>query len=491
MIEGGGGTIGVVGTGVIGSGWVVRALAAGRDVVATDPAPGAEGRLRAEVERAWPAARRLGLLDGADPDRLEWAPDAAGVAARSGFVQEAVPEREDLKRKVLAEIDAAAPPGAVIASSSSGLLPSRLQADCPGAERVLVGHPFNPVYLLPLVEIVAGDQTSPASVEAAAALYRSLGMHPLVVRREIDGYVADRLQEALWREALHLVDRGIATTAEVDDAIVYGPGLRWAGMGTFLTYHLAGGPGGMGHFLDQFGPALDLPWTDHRAPPLTPELRAALVAGTAEQAHSRSPAELADLRDDYLLAVMQALRPSGLGAGRVVASQEARRLAAGARQRWREGIAVPAPLSLYSCRVEPEWVDYNLHMGESFYLYAFGWASDALFRYAGIDEAYREAGHSFYTVESHINYLAEATVGDLLTFTTQVLAVDAKRLHFFHTMSIDGEVAATTEQMLLHVDTAAGRTAPILDGPRRALEAVAAAHAVLLRPANAGRVMEL
>ncbi len=476
-------TFGVVGTGAIGSGWAVRALAAGRDVVATDPAPGAEPRLRAAVERAWPAARRLGLLPGADPGRLRWVGDAAAVAAAADFVQESVPEREGVKREVLAKLDAAAPPDIVIASSSSGLLPSRLQADCAHPERVMVGHPFNPVYLLPLVEVVAGEQTSPGTVSAAVATYQALGMHPLVVRREIEGYVADRLQEALWREALWLVARGVASPAEIDEAIVYGPGLRWAGLGPAAVFHLAGGEGGMSHALDHFGPGLDLPWTDLPPPPLTDDLRAALVDATA----ATPPAEL---RDDYLLAVMQALRPAGLGGGRIVAEHEARRLAGTAPAPWQPGDEAPAPLELYRCRVEPEWVDYNLHMGESFYLFAFGWASDALFRYVGIDEAYRQAGHSFYTAESHITYRREAASGDPLRFTTQVLAADGKRLHLFHTMLDDaGAEIATTEQMLLHVDTRTGRTAPTLPGPRRALEAIAAAHAALPRPADAGNVI--
>ncbi len=476
-------TFGIVGAGAIGSGWAVRTLAAGRDVVATDHAPGAEAKLRAAVDRAWPAARRLGLLPGADPARLRWVDDAAAVAVAASFVQECVPERESVKREVLAKLDAAAPPQVVIASSSSGLLPTRLQADCSHPERIVVGHPFNPVYLLPLVEVVAGERTSPATVAAATATYRALGMHPLVVRREVEGYVADRLQEALWREALWLVTRGVATPAEIDEAIVYGPGLRWAGMGPAAVFHLAGGDGGMAHALDHFGPGLDLPWTDLPPPPMTDELRAALVDATA----GTPPAEL---RDDYLLAVMQALRPAGLGGGRTVAEHEGRRLAATAPSRWQPGDQVPAPLELYRCRVEPEWVDYNLHMGESFYLFAFGWASDALFRYVGIDEGYREAGHSFYTAESHITYRREAASGDPLRFTTQVLAVDEKRLHLFHAMlDDDGDEIATTEQMLLHVDTGSGRTTPTPPGTQRALEAIAAAHAALPRPTDAGRVI--
>ena len=485
-------TFGVVGAGVIGSGWATRALARGLDVVAADPAPGAEDRLRAAVWAAWPAATRLGLFPGADPDRLTFVAEPEGVVAAADFIQESVPEREELKQDVLRRIDGAAPAGLVVASSSSGLLPTRLQRRCAHPERLLVGHPFNPVYLLPLVEVVPGAATDAATVNRAADVYRDLGMHPLVQHTEIEGYLSDRLQEAMWREALHMVSDGVATTRELDEAIIYGPGLRWAAMGTCLTFHLAGGEGGMRHMLEQFGPALQLPWTKLEAPVLTPELVEAMVDGTLEQAEGRSVSELTALRDDYLISVMRALRPVGIGAGNIIADREARIGAAVAPTPWEPGDIVAAPLRLYECRVAPDWVDYNQHMSESFYLLAFGWASDALFRYVGIDEKYREAGHSFFTVETHINYLAEASLGDRLRFTTQLLGLDEKRLHLFHTMlGDDGGVIATTEQMLLHVDTTEGSSAPILAGPNAALLAVAERHTGLPVPEAVGNRMQI
>ncbi|MCP3854834.1 MAG: L-carnitine dehydrogenase [Actinomycetia bacterium] len=309
-----GARLGIVGTGVIGAGWTVRALSMGLDVVATDPAAGAEGRLREFVERAWPSVTKLGLAEGASLDRLTFVdgPDQLGEV---DFVQENVPERLDLKQGVLAAIDDAVDPGVIIASSTSGLLPSDLQADCAHPDRIVVGHPFNPVYLLPLVEVVAGEATAAPSVERAVSFYDSLAMHPLVVRHEIEGFLSDRLQEALWREILHLVKDGIATTDELDRAITYGPGLRWAAMGTNLTFHLAGGDGGMHHMLEQFGPALELPWTHLVAPELTPELIHSMVEGCTDQAAGRTIAELERLRDDYLVDVMRALEPLGVGAG--------------------------------------------------------------------------------------------------------------------------------------------------------------------------------
>ncbi|SMF89914.1 carnitine 3-dehydrogenase [Azospirillum oryzae] len=302
-------TVGLIGGGVIGSGWAARALAHGLDVVAYDPAPAGAAALRVAVDNAWPALERRGLAVGADPARLRIAASVAEVAATADFIQENAPEREDLKRGLLAEIDAAAPATVVIASSSSGLLPSRIQADCGHPGRVVIGHPFNPVYLLPLVEIVPGDRTAAAAVDTAAAFYRSIGMRPLRVRKEVEGYLSDRLQEALWREALHLVAEGIASTEELDDAIVYGPGLRYAFMGTCLTFHLAGGEGGMAHMLDQFGPALKLPWTKLIAPELTRELRDRMVEGTAAQADGWTVKALERWRDDCLIRLLEVLEP--------------------------------------------------------------------------------------------------------------------------------------------------------------------------------------
>ncbi len=484
-------TIGVVGTGVIGAGWAVRALSRGYDVVAWDPATGAQDKLHSAIERAWPAATKLGLFPGADQSRVDFASTPEELASRVDWIQENAPENEEVKRPLLRSLAAASGPDTIIASSSSGLLPSRLQDGCEHPERILIGHPFNPVYLLPLVEVVGGKQTSKATIEAAVAHYDDLVMHPLVVRHEIEGYLSDRLQEALWREALHLVNDGIATTEELDDAVAYGPGIRWAGMGTNLTFHLAGGEQGMRHMLHQFGPALKLPWTKLVAPELTDELIEAMASGCADQADGRSIAELEQLRDDYVLSVMRSLRPLDLGAGRIVAEREARIHESSAVQPWNEGADIDAPLELYSAVVEPDWVDYNDHMTEAAFLTAFGWASDKLFRFIGIDEAYRGAGHTFFTVETHLNYLREASLGEPLRFTTQVLGVGDKRLHIFHSMyhRESGELLCTTEQMLLHVDTGSERTAPILAHPAAALAAIAGAHRSLPKPDQVGHTI--
>ena len=299
--------VALIGAGVIGSGWAARLLAHGYDVVASDPGPDAEAKMRAAVDNAWPALQKVGLKSGADKGRLRFVAEFEAAVADADFVQENAPEREDLKRKLHARIDAATRQDVIIASSSSGLLPSRIQADSKHPERIVIGHPFNPVYLLPLVEVLGGEKTSPEAIDRAAAFYRSIGMYALKVRAEIPGYISDRLQEALWREALHMVAEGVATTAEIDDAVRFGPGLRWSFFGTCLIFHMAGGDEGMKHMLAQFGPALQLPWTKLKAPELSDELFQRMVEGTRAQARGRSVKELERFRDDCLIAVQEAI----------------------------------------------------------------------------------------------------------------------------------------------------------------------------------------
>ncbi|MBF7143781.1 MULTISPECIES: L-carnitine dehydrogenase [Pseudomonas] len=301
-------TFAALGGGVIGSGWVTRALAHGLDVVAWDPAPNAEATIRQRVANAWPALEKQGLAPGASPERLRMAATIEACVADADFIQESAPERLELKRELHEAISAAARPDVIIASSTSGLLPSEFYASARHPERCVVGHPFNPVYLLPLVEVVGGQHTRVQAIETASDVYRRLGMRPLHVRKEVPGFIADRLLEALWREALHLVNDGVATTGEIDDAIRYGAGLRWSFMGTFLTYTLAGGQAGMRHFMQQFGPALQLPWTYLPAPALTDKLIDDVVDGTAEQLGTHSIAALERYRDDALLAVMAAVK---------------------------------------------------------------------------------------------------------------------------------------------------------------------------------------
>ncbi len=484
-------TVGIVGAGVIGAGWAARCLARGYDVIAWDPGPNAETILVNKIANAWPALVKIGWAQTPEPPAIRFTDSLEELAKASDFIQESAPEQIDLKRKLHADLDQHAAPHVVIGSSSSGLLPTEIQADCTHPERIIIGHPFNPVYLLPLCELVAGEKTGAEAINVGEAFYRTLGMHTLRVRKEVDAYLADRLQEAIWREALHIVNEGIATTGDLDAAITYGPGLRWAFMGSFKTYHLAGGNQGMRHFMKQFGPALKLPWTKLEAPELTDELIDKIVEGCEEEAGDSTIEEWEQLRDDCLIGIMQTLRQFNVASGKTLADDEAHRLTAASSGVWKAGDEIAAPLNMHESAVRPNWVDYNGHMNEAAYLEAFGYASDVMFRYIGIDEAYRAAGKSVYTVETHINYFKEVGTGEPLKITTQMLGVDEKRWHFFHHMyhGRTGDLLATTEQMLLHVDMKAAKACPFEPQVRAALDAIMEAHSGLGIPEQVGRQM--
>ncbi|MFF5613869.1 3-hydroxyacyl-CoA dehydrogenase NAD-binding domain-containing protein [Streptomyces albidoflavus] len=295
-----------VGAGVIGGGWVAHFLARGYDVTAWDPAPDAAQKLRRLVDAAWPALTSLGLAEGASPDRLTVTETLEQAVADAEFLQESAPEKLDLKRDLLTRLDAATPPGVVIASSTSGYPMTDMQTTAADPSRLVVGHPFNPPYLIPLVEVVGGEHTDPAAVAWAARFYEAAGKSVITMDNEVPGFIANRLQEALWREALHMVANGEATVRDIDLSITEGPGLRWAVMGPMLTFALAGGEGGMAHMLDHFGPSLKSPWTRLEAPELDKELYDAVVAGCDEAADGRSIADLVAERDKGVIDVLRA-----------------------------------------------------------------------------------------------------------------------------------------------------------------------------------------
>jgi 3-hydroxyacyl-CoA dehydrogenase len=302
--------IGVVGTGVIGASWAAHFLAHGHDVVATDPAPGAEERLRADVAAHWPV---LQPVEGASPERLTFTADPAAAVAGADFVQENGPEREDVKHALYAVLDEAARADVVLASSSSGMLPTVIaRGAARHPERVLVGHPFNPPHLIPLVEVVPGEQTGEDVVERALAFYAAVGKKPIRLRQEVPGHVANRLQAALWQEAYSLVERGVATVADIDAAIANGPGLRWAVLGPFVNQHLSGGPGGLAHVLEHLGPPTEAWWRDLGQVTLTPELNAKLVSGVDDELAGTDPAELVARRDAVLTSLLAAKARTGL-----------------------------------------------------------------------------------------------------------------------------------------------------------------------------------
>jgi len=294
--------IAIVGTGVIGASWCALFAARGHEVAATDPRPDAEVDLRRAVERCWPSLVRQGLVVGdASPDLLSFAPTMADAVDGSSFVQENAPERLALKLDLYREIDAIAGADVVIASSSSGLMPTELQQGCARhPERVVIGHPFNPPHLIPLVEVVGGEATSDAAIEAALTMYASIGKSPIRIRGELPGHVTNRLQAALWREAYWLVEQGIVSVADIDRAISSGPGLRWALLGPFATQHLSGGDAGIAHVLEHLGPPMVEWWAAFRSPEWTAELRSAVVAGVDDELEDIDQHAMVDERDQLL-----------------------------------------------------------------------------------------------------------------------------------------------------------------------------------------------
>jgi 3-hydroxyacyl-CoA dehydrogenase len=301
-------TVAVVGAGIIGASWIAYFLARGFAVRATDTRAEGEAFFRDYIDKSWPTLVRFGLAPGADKNRCTFHRVPAEAVTGADFVQESVFERLDLKQQVLANIDAALPPDRVIASSTSGFMPSDLQARCRHPERVVVGHPFNPPHLVPLVEVVGGKHTDPAAVDWAVGFYDAIGKKAIRLNKEVTGHIANRLQLALWREVLHCIDQDIASVADVDAAIAWGPGLRWAFMGPSLTFHLAGGAGGIAYFLEHYKDGIEDDWQQLGDAKFTEELKQKLIDGVATEAGSRSFGELAAWRDRCLEDVLVTLK---------------------------------------------------------------------------------------------------------------------------------------------------------------------------------------
>ncbi|MDB5364418.1 MAG: 3-hydroxyacyl-CoA dehydrogenase [Rhodospirillales bacterium] len=298
--------VAIIGTGVIGASWAALFVAKGLDVVATDIAPNAEAGLKAFVKAAWPALERLGLAPGASPSKLRFTPDLPAAVKGADLIQENGPERIDFKKKLYGQLDELLPSDVIIASSSSGLTMSEIQLGCAShPERCVIGHPFNPPHLVPLVEIVGGAKTSEDTIERAAAFYTALGKRPVRLRKEVPGHVANRLQAAIMREAYHLVNEGVVSVADVDTALCWGPGLRWGIMGQVLLNHLGGGEGGIEHFFQQFTGPVTSWWNELGTPQLTPELQRKIIDGVHAEAGSRSIDELAAERDEVLLGLLE------------------------------------------------------------------------------------------------------------------------------------------------------------------------------------------
>ncbi|MCC1491899.1 carnitine 3-dehydrogenase [Cognatishimia sp. F0-27] len=462
--------VAIIGGGVIGGGWAARFSLMGWSVALYDPDPDAPRKM-AEVMDG--AARALPMLyDAPMPRRGEITVCAslAEAVRDAEWIQESVPERLDLKHKILAEIQDSCRSDAVIGSSTSGFKPSQLQDGARRPDQIMVAHPFNPVYLLPLVELVPGMNKDPQKLDIATKTLREIGMFPLVVRAEIDAHIADRFLEAVWREALWLVKDGVATTEEIDNAIRYGFGLRWAQMGLFETYRVAGGEAGMRHFMAQFGPALKWPWTRLMD---VPEFDDALVDLISDQSDSQSGGYsirgLERLRDDNLVAILRALKGQDAAAGRIIAEHDAR---------MRAPLADTVPLVTVRRSVPVDWSDVNGHMNEGRYGQVFSDASEALMAHVGADRAYIAGGYSYFTVETKIKYVAETLVAEDFYVETRVVLGAGKKLGLWHEMkrSADDETLATCDQFLLHVSLETRKSCPPIPHVAHAVEALALRH---------------
>ncbi len=469
----------IIGGGVIGGGWAARFLLMGWDVRIFDPDPEAERKISEVLDNA---RRSLpGLSDLAMPaegalsfhDAL---PDTVGDA---DWIQESVPERLDLKHKIFSDIQAACRVDAVIGSSTSGFKPSELQDGSARPEQIVVTHPFNPVYLLPLVELVPSERTDPSILQSAKEILTSIGMHPLHVRKEIDAHIADRFLEAVWREALWLIKDGIATTEEIDDAIRYGFGLRWAQMGLFETYRIAGGEAGMAHFIEQFGPCLAWPWTKLMdVPELTDDLVKTIADQSDVQSGQHSIRQLEKIRDNNLVAILRALKVQDYGAGALLkAADQARKI-------------MPTDFSdkiVTVARAVPlDWTDYNGHMNEAKYLQAFGDATDFFMELVGCDADYIASGLSYFTAETHIRHIDEVHAGTKIEVKTTCLLGEGKKMHLFHEMMEGDRLLATGEHMMIHVSLETRRACVPSDAVADKLGAIAQAHSSLPRPDGIG-----
>jgi carnitine 3-dehydrogenase / betainyl-CoA thioesterase len=472
-------TAAILGGGVIGGGWAARFLLMGWDVRVFDPSPTAETAMAAMLERA--RAALPALYDVALPAEgvLSFHQTISDAVARAEWIQESVPERLELKRKLYQQVQSSCDEAAIIASSTSGFMPSELQACATRPEQIIVAHPFNPVYLLPLVELVGSGATGAGVLDRAEAVLRAVGMSPLRVRAEIPAHIADRFLEAVWREALWLIKDGVATTEEIDDAIRMGFGLRWGQMGLFETYRVAGGPAGMKHFIAQFGPALEWPWTKLMdVPELTDELIDRIAAQSDAQSGHLSIAELETLRDGNLVGMMRSLKARGAASGAVLVAHEAE-ITPGAPD-------LMAPMQTLERVVPPDWADQNNHMNEARYLQAISEACDRFLLWVGVTPDYVASGGSWFTVENHIRHLGEVRIGSRIRVVTQVLAGAGKKLHLFHSIHCGADLVATGEQMLLHVSLESRRVAPPAPEMATLIATIAKAHQDFAVPEAAG-----
>ncbi len=478
-------TAAIIGGGVIGGGWAARFLLNGWNVRVFDPDPEAERKIGEVLDNARRSLPGLSDVPLPAEGTLTFHGDLADAVQGAVWIQESVPERLDLKLKVYKGLQEACDPGAIIGSSTSGFKPSELQEGALRPEQIVVTHPFNPVYLLPLIELVPTDKNPPEMVALAQDLLKSVGFFPLHIKKEIDAHIADRFLEAVWREALWLVKDGIATTEEIDEAIRMGFGIRWAQMGLFETYRVAGGEAGMRHFMAQFGPALKWPWTKLMdVPEFTDELVDMIADQSDAQSGMHSIRELERIRDNNLVGMMRALKAQNYGAGAVLNQHDAA-LKPGALPTLDQA-DLSQPILTLSRAVPLDWTDYNGHMNEAKYLEAFAAATDRFMEIIGCDMDYIQSGGSYFTAENHIRYMNEVHAGAKIDVRTQMLLGQGKKLHVFHEMYAGETLLATGESFLLHVSLETRRPSAPSPDIEAAMARIAEAQAGLPYPDGAG-----
>ena len=466
----------VIGGGVIGGGWVARLLLMGVDVNIYDTDPEAPRKIEAVLENAKQSLPSLYDYRLPAEGELRFTDSLAEAVITAQWICECVPERLELKHQVYKDIQSYCPDSAIIASSTSGFRPSQLQEGSIRPEQIIVAHPFNPVYLIPLVELVGEQQC----IDTASDYLTKLGFMPIVIRKEIDAHIGDRLLEAVWREGLWLINDGIATTQEIDDVIRYGFGLRWAQMGLFETYRIAGGEAGMAHFLEQFGPALKWPWTKLMD---VPDLDQALIDKIAMQSNAQSGdysiKQLERIRDNNLVAMMRALKRENWGAGELINRYDAQ-LAPdlsvdlqGASESLECGLVQTAD------RVVPnDWTDYNGHMNDSRYAEAFSIAGDELLKSTGADADYVEGGFSYFTVDTRLIYRQECHAGDNIRIYSRIALLEGKKVRLEHQMlNANDDILALCDQLLLHVSLKTRRSCDPQGHHARELSKLASSHA--------------
>ncbi|KPU83357.1 3-hydroxyacyl-CoA dehydrogenase [Marinosulfonomonas sp. PRT-SC04] len=470
----------IIGGGVIGGGWAARFLLMGWDVQVFDPDPEAKRKIGEVLDNARRALPGLSDVMLPDEGELTYCASISEAVTGADWIQESIPERLDIKHKTFQEIQKHCGADAVIGSSTSGFKPSELQDGAARPEQIMVTHPFNPVYLLPLIELVPSEKNAPKLIDKAKEILTGIGMFPLHVRVEIDAHIADRFLEAVWREALWLIKDGVATTEEIDNAIRYGFGLRWAQMGLFETYRIAGGEAGMKHFIEQFGPCLSWPWTKLMdVPELTDELVNQIADQSDAQSGMHSIRELERIRDNNLVTILRGLKAQDYGAGALLNAQDARQPVA--------EIDITKPVQTVARAVPLDWTDYNGHMNEARYLQAFGDATDRFMEIVGCDADYIASGGSYFTAETHICHLDEVHAGARIRVETQCLLGQGKKMQLFHRMWEGDRLLATGEHMLIHVSLETRKASVPADHIVTRLAEIAAAHATLSMPDQAGR----